>query len=949
MQENHTRNNSDKNLLDDFWFYIRKAADQYGDKPYVQTKNGALSFRQNSHHANVIAEKLGSHFGEERFGVGLFIKDPLTIIPAMLGVMKSGLYFVPLDISFPEKTLLQMYKIGNIKYILTDDPNFQKAKVITSTGMTLINLDDLDFSKVSTDPDVPYSPADIVQIMFTSGSTGTPKGAIEDYRYLARTMMVKLSMNQYTAQDKVLQLSTFTYSAPHLTTFYAMVSGTTLYYHDLLQDGFLELPDIINRENITVYHSTVTVFRNFLRTLHPDMTFPAVRQFRFGGEKRLLEDIKAGRKHFPNAKIIDLGFASTETWAVSTASFPVDYPFDEGQIPAGFPYDDIKLMIWDKDGNELPNGEEGEIVIYGEALARGYIYNPELTEKHFIPDPENPLGQYFKTGDLGKILPDGQLLHLGRIDSMVKIKGVRIELSTLENYILGYPGIVQVASRAIEDEKGGKKLACYYVAEQGIGIPTSDLRQHLAERLPTQQLPHYLIQLEEIPMTRNGKVALTQLPLPKMIRPDLPYPFEPPVDDLEKILLNVWEEQLGITGIGVNDDFFDVGGDSLLGVVLVLAIEEALGKSFPVSMLLQAATIRQQASLIRSGNTEESYNIVLPIHPQGSLPPLFFIPGKGGYPTRIRHLSKTLDPEIPIYAMQDLLNHGDSGTAARQVKSTASLYLSEMRRISPHGPYLLIGESLGGKICYEIAQQLHAQGEDLPLIFMLDTYNFDYSLIDDFRRQNNIPYYKMLFQKHLRIWFKSDWDGKKEYIKFYKETFGKKLKRFLDRRLRKVNIKEELPKSTLLPENVKQMEREFKEASRNYVPQPYPGKVVLIKALRGPNAYNKTNGWDNVNIGKLVVHQLDCYHGSILFEPAVSQLAEIIQKYIRELYKGIATISFDNISKSYAKYTNREVAALDKISFSIKENDFVSIVGPSGCGKTTFLKIIANLIKADYR
>ena len=297
-------------------------------------------------------------------------------------------------------------------------------------------------------------------------------------------------------------------------------------------------------------------------------------------------------------------------------------------MTCGEPLTDLKLYIWDEEGNPLPQGEEGEIVVYGDSLARGYINNPQLTRERFIPDPNNPIFQYFKTGDLGKILPDGQLLHLGRMDNMVKIKGVRIELDGIEKHILEYPGIVQVASRAIEDQNGNKKLASYFVAEKGIQVPISDLRKHLASRLPLHLLPHYLISLDKIPLTDNGKVAINQLPLPKMIRPALANDYVQPSDDLEKNLVDIWEEEIGIAGIGVTDNFFEVGGDSLIGVLLFARIEESLGRDLPVSTLLTAPTIRQQAAILRNKKPSEDFSPIIPINTTGDHHPIVLHPGQ---------------------------------------------------------------------------------------------------------------------------------------------------------------------------------------------------------------------------------------------------------------------------------------------------------------------------------
>ncbi|HSM23812.1 MAG TPA: AMP-binding protein, partial [Anaerolineaceae bacterium] len=470
-------------LLNNFWYYVRSAADFYGEKPFVINKFGVLTFKQNNNNANVIHQSIISHTIEKGIGVGLFMNNPLNIIPSMIGVIKSNNFFIPLDTTFPNETLKQNVNIGKVKIILTDSLFFENAKsIIPDHSVVIINVEELDFSVEVSEPDIKYSPEDLVQVLFTSGSTDEPKGAIEDYRYLVRAVAVKLNSGDFTTNDITLQLSKFTYSAPHTHAFSALISGTSLYYHDLKEDGFLALPDLIRQHKITVVTSTPTVFRGFVNILKPDETFPNVRLIRGGGEKRLLEDFKAIHQHFPNVEVIRLGYASTETQVVSSSTYPISYPFKEGTIPAGHPLDDIKVSIWDENSNELPIGEEGEIVVYGDALARGYINNPILTQKHFIPDPDNTLYQYFKSGDLGKILPDGQLLHLGRIDNMVKIKGVRIELSTLENHILSYPGITQVASKAIEDGQGRIKLASYFVAEKGIDIPISDLRKYLMDR-----------------------------------------------------------------------------------------------------------------------------------------------------------------------------------------------------------------------------------------------------------------------------------------------------------------------------------------------------------------------------------------------------------------------------------------------------------------------------------
>lgn len=871
-------------LLKKYWTYVAETVQQYKDKPFIVTTKGPQTFGETNQLANVIYTALQSLPRVRGIGIGLFIKDPRIVVAGMLGVLKAGGYFVPLDVQFPEASLKAMLEIAELKVILTTGQYAAQANELAGDGISIINIDELAHDQVVPDPEVIYQPEDVMQILFTSGSTGQPKGAIEDYRYLMRAVHLNLSIGETSSDysvdvnDRHLQLSSFTFSGQHRRVFTGLLNGNSIFYYDLKSDGMAGLPGWIRNNQITVYQSTPTVFRNFVATLKSGEQFPSVTKLSIGGEKRFQEDIRLIRQHFPAVKKIRMGFASTETQRVSTAVYPLDQDFTETELPSGRVLEDVRVFIWDEDGREVPVGDEGEIVVYGDSLARGYINNPELTQARFIHDEKNPGWQYYKTGDLGKLTPDGQLVHLGRVDNMVKVKGVRIELDAIDKHLLTYPGVTLAASRAFEDERGNKRLVSYFVPEPGVEVPVSDLRQHLAERLPRHLLPHYLMPLDEMPLTGNGKLARNRLPDPEMVRPPLANPFEPATNDLEEKLVGIWEEQIGISGIGVTDDFFEVGGDSLIGVLLFVRIEEELGKSLPVSVLLTASTIREQATLIQQGEWEQSVVICVNKGMDGWAP-VFFVPGRGGYPTRIRHLAKRLDGGTPVYALQDIMS-GMKGKEVRRVEAVAQLYINEMKKLYPHGPYVLIGESMGGKIVYEMAQQLLADGETVPVLALLDTYNLEKSSDDEmYRYPRRSMYYRMLIQKHASIWRESTWRGRMDYLRFYFETGCGKLIKFA-RKLIERNLR---PASNALPDHITKLKKANLHADKEYVVLPYPGKVILFKALRGIMGGITANGWDVVGIRELVIHPLDCYHGSILFEPAVTQLAAHIQKYLNEL------------------------------------------------------------------
>jgi len=850
-----------------FWGLIENTFERFAHKDFIVTTKGRISYNEADKYANALYAAFLKSIPQSNIGVGIFLKDSLKFPTAMLGALKAGHYFVPLDVSFPETTLKSIIETADIKILVTDDDNFSKASQLANAQQFIVNYDHLDLTTNQQITPYKFRLDDKVQIQFTSGSTGTPKGAIKNFRNLCYSLQTKLNNSLFKSGDRCLELSNFTFSALNSMALSTLFIGLTLYCSDPREDGLGNIAEWIKSENITQYHSTVTVFRTWAATLHPDEQFPTVISANAGAEKKTSHDLDLIKKIFPNVKHFKLGFASTEAGSVTSCTVPVDYEFNDAYIPCGWPNEDMEVMIWDADGNKLPQGQEGEIVVYSQYLARGYVNNLKLTQERFIPDPNNPVFQYYRTGDLGKIQEDGQLVHLGRVDNMVKIKGVRIELDNIEQKMLSYPGLLQATFNVFEDRKGNKKLAVYFLTEQDIQIPISDLRKFLADRLPTHQLPHYFIQLENFPLGRTGKLDKSQLPRPAMTRPPLSNPYVAPTNDIESTLVRIWEEEIGIEGIGVTDDFFDVGGDSLIGVVLFIHIERELGRNLPVSILLTASTIRSQATIISQTSTNHDFPPIITIRANGSNPPLFFIPGKGGFPTRIHHLAKLLNDNTPIYAMQDLLERGSSKLIPR-IESTASFYTNEIRKIVPHGPYILVGESMGGLIAMEIAQQLTKLGDTVPWLAMLDTY---YSGASETPRQKPSMFTRLV-KKHFGLLATSDWDGRLDYLRFYRQNAAKRLSE-LSRRLKK-------EKAEARSNEYREMEERNLRAAQSYQARSYLGKVIQFKALRGHRKEDQANGWDKVQLGELVIHPLDCYHGSILFEPAVSELARVLNGYI---------------------------------------------------------------------
>lgn len=863
----------------DFWQIIHQNIGKFANKIAIKTKNQAITYHALNQYANRIANAIDHKNVGDGNGIGLLIRDGIKTSASIIGVMKSQNYAITLDPNFPRARLQNLIQDSQVRILLTDDVSLPLADNIILGGVDILNIDAIDSYPATLNKDVFSTPHQIINIIYTAGSTGDSKGVIEDYRFLSRVITHQINLHRLSSDERVITLNSFAFTGPHIWLFISLIAGATLYYFNVQEEGFSGLSDWINNEQITYFNSTCTVFRNFVKTLKPDEKFPKVRIVRIGGEKRLEQDVAAFKRHFSPGCEFGVGFASTETQVVSYRVYKNDFEFIDGILPVGYPLDDVDILICDEEGVEQAVGELGEIVIRGDALARGYWNRPELNNLKFHKDSQNPEVTIYHSGDLGRILPDGQLQHLGRIDDLVKIKGIRIELANVVNHLLAYPGVVQATARSFEDSKNNLKLVGYVVPEAGASISTSDLRKFLSDRLPLHSIPHFLLTVPVIPMTPAGKIDKQALPLPNLHRPELANSFMPPNGDLEKRLVELWEENIGITGIGVTDDYFELGGDSLSAVMLFVEIEKRFDKKLPISVLLTHSTIRNLGSLITSKAEDEFWDIVVPLRKQGEGLPVFFIPGKGGYPIRFHHLAQKISCDNPLYALQ-IWWGGKKPRFFSTIEETASLYLEEIRNYFPTGPYHFCGESLGGTIAYEMAQQLLKKGEQVPVLVMFDTYGPEQKGMLQFPddKSTKKDYYAMLIRKHTQILLHSDLAGKVSYIGYYWKLFINKMINLQKKYLPKISGGEAID----VFEQNRIIELVSTTASKLYQPKPYPGRVILFRAQRNPSSIDPTNGWDKVDLGELVVHNLDCYHGNILFEPAVSQVTKYLEDYLAE-------------------------------------------------------------------
>jgi thioesterase domain-containing protein/acyl carrier protein len=437
-----------------------------------------------------------------------------------------------------------------------------------------------------------------------------------------------------------------------------------------------------------------------------------------GADNLLAEPTLPWQRHAPGVRLLN-EYGPTETVVgCSLYELPAG-KHAGGRIPIGRPISNLTMFVLDAGLGPVPVGFPGELCIGGVGVARGYLGRPALTAEKFVPDPFSPAqgARLYRTGDRARFLADGNLEFLGRIDFQVKIRGYRVEVGEVEAVLAAHPAVRDALVAAREDVPGERRLVAYVVADEG--TTPAELRAALGEKLPDYMVPSAFVFLGELPVGSTGKVDRKALPAPTAGAREGDG-YAAPETAAERALAEVWEEVLEVVPVGVDDDFFALGGHSMLAVRLMSRLRRRLGAEIPLSALFERPTIRGLAALVESGAERPAWSPLVPIQPAGDRVPLFFVHPIGGQVLGFADLARALGPDQPFYGLQapDLTRAGDQETTLEEM---AASYVAAIRALRPTGPYLLGGWSFGGMVAFEMAQQLARAGEEVPLVAILDT------------------------------------------------------------------------------------------------------------------------------------------------------------------------------------------------------------------------------------
>lgn len=700
---------------------ISQRSQEFGDQVAVKFADQSLTYKQLNERANQLAALLINKGVKKGDKVAFVLDRSEQLVVVMLGIMKTGAVYVPVDPQFPLNRIDHMLTDSGAVLLITSE-DYKERYQSAAKELLIENIWPLLGQYPVTDVEVEVNGDDLVYILYTSGSTGLPKGVQIAHHNLINFLYSMQKAPGIAAIDKLLAVTTVSFDISGLELFLPLISGAQVIIANSAEakDG-RALLDIIRNENITIMQATPYTWRIMIEAGWDSATPIKVI---CGGEalpKELAEKIITRAESLWNV------YGPTETTVWSTVK---QIKADDGIITIGRSIDNTAIYILDKYLNPLPVGTAGEIYIGGDGVAKGYLNQPVLTAEKFIGDPfsSTPGNKIYRTGDMGKFLENGEIECLGRIDSQIKIRGYRIETGEIEYHLVNQYNIKEAVVLAQPDKNGIDKLVAYVVTGDNYRAESEadqikGWKMALKAVLPDYMVPDNLILIPAMPLTPNGKVDKKALSSKHSQLAESIHLFIAPRTDVEKLVADVWSEFLEIKNIGIYDNFFELGGHSLIAVQVMTRIEKLTGKRLPLATLFENSTVEKLALMLEMDGKSIVWDSLVPIKPSGNKMPLYIVHGAGLNVLLFNTLASGMDADQPVYGLQAKgLNGIDEPLS--NIVDIAAHYNEAITAQNPTGPYALAGYSFGGIIAFEMAKQLEEQGKQVKMLAMFDTYAY---------------------------------------------------------------------------------------------------------------------------------------------------------------------------------------------------------------------------------
>ncbi len=846
LQWNNTK--VDNTGLRPFHETFEKIALANPHKTAIEMSSESISYGALNDLANKCAHGLLAQGVKQGELVGISLNRGIDLLVAILGVLKTGAGYVPLDPGFPQERLDYMIESAQPRLLLTEAA-LQSRFIKPSVRINLKDLTHDNYLNVSN-PQASSELNDTMYVIYTSGSTGKPKGVQVGHASVANFLNSMSKIPGITSKDKLLAVTTLSFDIAVLELFLPLTVGATVYLASGLEvlDG-AALKGILETKNISFMQATPSTWRLLLAS-------------RWSGSKNL--KILCGGEAFPKDladKLIPIShsvwnmYGPTETTVWSTLK---KLELSDEYITIGKPIDNTEVFVLDEKLNLAPIGSAGELFIAGSGLALGYFGRPDLTQERFISHPLIPGKMMYATGDQARFTANGEVECLGRKDGQVKIRGYRIELGEIEVELSKVPGILEVAVVTREYRPGDVRIVAFYSGKTS--LEEKSLREALGAKLPKYMVPSHFINLSSLPKTLNGKIdkkGLPELTSPKTEVIEGPA-FQVTSDATTEKLKNLWLDVLGCNDFSEHENFFSLGGNSLLAVQLLTKISTNFGINLPLSVLLEAPefsnfvnsvkdTLPSQSKGINSApSIPNIFTSLVQIRSGGKKNPLFCFHGVGGNVLNYVRLAGGVDKERPFYALQ---SKGADGKVdfLNSIEEMAAHYIREMKLVQPTGPYLLAGGSMGGTLAFEVARQLSEAGDLIEKLIMFDTFG----------PKINIKSYDPAERS-----FFND-------LKISLEYRGKSL-------LNKVRTLLFSVLGMPIPLNILLFNLELNnyKALWKYRPKNYKGDLHLIRAKGKETGWysDPFMGWRDTIDGQILTYEISGSHGDFIESPEINRV-----------------------------------------------------------------------------
>jgi len=805
--------------------------------------------------------------------IGVCMERSIEWIVSLLGVMKAGSAYVPVDPHYPSERIAYMLQDSGVETVIVSGDTEPLIKECSAAATVLVEAADIDEVAGEARLALPsVGTNDLMYVIYTSGSTGKPKGVMVPHRAVVNHCLGVIDRFELQPTDRVLQFTSVSFDVAVQEIFPTLIRGATLVlWKDKFISGSSEFLQWMEQEEVTIANLTTAHWSNLVNDLKQRLAFlpDRLRLVIVGGET-VSRETYASWKSVVNDRVKWINdYGLTETTITATMFDPACDWQAARTVPIGTPLDNVEVYVLDGSLGPSPIGVYGELCVGGAGVAGGYLNRPELTAERFVPHPfkRTEGARLFRTGDLARFLPDGNIEFVGRLDNQIKIRGYRIELGEIEAALEQCDRLTKSVVAPTRLANGSHMLAAYVVPVEP-SVQVRDIKHYLKDKLPEYMIPGQFIVVDHIPLTENGKVNVSLLPKPDLAASSTK-PYVAPRTANEHAAAELWAEVVGLANISVKDNYFELGGNSLLATRLVAEANQRFGCSIPLKLLFEYPVLEDWAAQIesladRSGDREagqrQSGNCMVRINQQGSRTPIYFIHPVGGSVSCYFSLSEQLGGNQPFFALQAEGMADQHSSAMMTVEQMADRYAAEITEARKTGPYRLGGWSLGGFIAYEIAKRLLAAGHEVSQLVLIDSYLNQLTEIDD-----EVIFYNFVRQLAVGAGLEADDASRLDWERFRGQPDAA--------------VCEQLKTAGIIPAamedgELRRMFRVYADTARafyEYRPSPYPKLAIeQVQLFRAEDSPEREGVWGSL-LDRLSMHDVKADHFSIVHHEEVGR------------------------------------------------------------------------------